>query len=93
MEKEIPLFNNYRELVEYSTEKYKNNIAYKYKENIAVKPPKYIEKTYGQVGRDIKALATSFLNSKIDFKRVALISDNRYEWVISYYCQKMKLFH
>ncbi len=79
-----PEFNNFREVLKYSTEKYKENIAYKYKKYKEAKPAEYIEKTYEQVGKDVKALSTALLNSKEKIKRIALIGDNRYEWVISY---------
>lgn len=80
-----PIVNNYRELIEFSVNAHKQNIAYKYKEDITVKPPKYIEKTYEQTGKDIKSLATAILENKFKCSRVALISDNRYEWVIGYF--------
>ena len=63
---------------------YANNIAYKYKKNLEGKPAKYIEKKYSQVVKDVKALATALLDMGFKGKRVALIGENRYEWVISY---------
>ena len=63
---------------------YANNIAYKYKENLEEKPTKYIEKTYSQVVKDVKALSTALLDFGFKGKRVALIGENRYEWVVSY---------
>ena len=80
-----PEFKNYRELVEFSTKEYKDNIAYKYKRSLEEKPVKYIEKTYGEVGKDIKALATALLNQKNKLDRIAIIGGNRYEWVLSYF--------
>ena len=63
---------------------YANNIAYKYKKNLEEKPAKYVEKKYSQVVKDVKALATALLDMGFKGKRVALIGENRYEWVISY---------
>ena len=63
---------------------YANNIAYKYKKNLEEKPVKYVEKKYSQVVKDVKALATALLDMGFKGKRVALIGENRYEWVISY---------
>ena len=63
---------------------YANNIAYKYKKNPEEKPVKYVEKKYSQVVKDVKALATALLDMGFKGKRVALIGENRYEWVISY---------
>lgn len=80
----IPKINNYREMVEYAYKNYKDNVAYKYKKSIEDKTPKYVEKKYGEVVKDIKALATALLSLGLKGKRVALIGDNRYEWCISY---------
>ena len=63
---------------------YANSIAYKYKRNVEEKPPKYIEKKYSQVVKDVKALATALLDMGFKGKRIALIGENRYEWVLSY---------
>ena len=76
--------NNFREMVEYSTTNFKENIAYKYKKDYTAKKPEYIEKTYEQVGKDVKALSTLLLNKNLEGKRVILIGNNRYEWCISY---------
>ena len=82
--KELPKMSNYREILEYAQKNYSNNIAYKYKENIEEKPAKYVEKKYSQVVKDVKALATALLDLGFKGKRIALIGENRYEWVISY---------
>lgn len=74
--------NDYRELVNYSVEKYSNNVAYKYKNKPSDKM--IIEKTYKQVGNDIKALATAFLANGLKNAKIAVIGKNRYEWCITY---------
>lgn len=81
----IPKFNNFRDLLENSIKSYGDNIAYKYKKNINKKPVEYVEKTYENVGEDVKALSEAFLNYEKPIKRIALIGNNRYEWVISYF--------
>ena len=81
---EARIVNNFRELVQYSTTHFKNNIAYKYKKDSTSKEVEYIEKTYEQVGKDIKAFSTSLLNRNLEKKKIALIGNNRYEWCISY---------
>lgn len=88
MKKEIEIskeLNNFRELIDFAYENYKDNIAYKYKEDLKAIPVKYIEKTYGQVVNDVKNLATALLNLEIPCKRIAVIGGNRYEWVVSYF--------
>ena len=77
--------NNYRELMDFAYENYKNNIAYKYKKDLKAKPIEYIEKTYEQVVNDVKSLATALLNMDSKSKRIAVIGGNRYEWVVSYF--------
>lgn len=74
--------NDYRELVNYSVEKYSNNVAYKYKNKPSDKM--IIEKTYKQVGNDIKALATAFLANGLKNAKIAVVGKNRYEWCITY---------
>ena len=63
---------------------YADNIAYKYKKNLEEKPVKYVEKKYKDVVRDVKALSTALLDMGFKGKRIALIGENRYEWVLSY---------
>ena len=80
----IPKMSNYREMLDYAGKNYANNIAYKYKRNLQEKPVKYIEKKYSQVIKDVKSLSTGLISLGLKGKRVALIGDNRYEWVLSY---------
>lgn len=75
---------NFRELVKYSCEHYTEHIAYKYKKDYTAKPVEYINKTYEQVGKDIKAFSTMLLSMGLKGKRITLIGNNRYEWCISY---------
>ena len=75
---------NYREMIEYSVKHYAEKVAYKYKKNGDLKNVEYVEKTYEQVGKDIKAFATELLNEGLEDKKIVLIGNNRYEWCISY---------
>ena len=75
---------NYREMIEYSVKNYANNVAYKYKKDGNLKNVEYVEKTYEQVGKDIKAFSTELLNKGLENKKIVLIGNNRYEWCISY---------
>ena len=63
---------------------YADNIAYRYKKNLEEKPAKYVEKKYKEVVRDVKAFSTALLDMGFKGKRIALIGENRYEWVLSY---------
>lgn len=75
---------NYRKMVEYSCKNYAKNIAYKYKKDYTAKNVEYIEKTYEQVGKDIKAFGTGLLNLDLMGERIVVVGKNRYEWCISY---------
>ena len=76
---------NYRELVNRSAEKYPNNVAYKFKQNLGKPNQKVVEKTYKEVREEIEALGTMLLNMGLENKKVALIGNNRYEWCESYF--------
>ena len=75
---------NYREMIEYSVKNYADKVDYKYKKNGDLKHVEYVEKTYEQVGKDIKSFSTELLNKGLEQKKVILIGNNRYEWCISY---------
>ena len=69
--------SNFRELVKRYETFEENNIAFKYKKNKEIHEIKY-----KQFVADIKKVAEKVLDS--DVKRVAVIGNNRYEWVITY---------
>ena len=76
------IIENYRELLDRVTSKYKNNVAYKYKKKPS--DTEVIEKTYGEYIDDVKALSTSLLELGYEGKKIALIGNNRYEWCTTY---------
>ena len=67
---------NFRQLVK-RYEKFKENIAFKYKEKSEIK-----EISYEQYVYDIKCMAEFVLDR--DVERVAIIGNNRYEWCVTY---------
>lgn len=72
--------NNFRELVNLYKTKYKNLIAFEYKKTPDSK--EHIKITYKQFAEDVEALAVRLM--KLNCKKIAIISDNRYEWCTSY---------
>ena len=82
---EIDEIKNFRELVNRSAEKYANNVAYKFKENLGKPNQKIIEKTYKEVRNEVEALGTMLVNMGLENKKIALIGNNRYEWCESYF--------
>ncbi len=84
--KNIPLYevrkiNNLRDMINSSAEIFAERIAFKSKKN--VNEP-YSNIKYKEYIKDIDALGTAFLSMKLLGKRVAIISENRYEWGMSY---------
>ena len=75
---------NFRNLLEIVETRYKDEIAYKYKEHPEEKNPKYVEKTFKQYVNDVKALSTSFLELGYEGKKIALIGNNSYKWCVTY---------
>ena len=75
---------DFRELLNYSCENYAKNIAYIYKKDYTVKPVEYIEKTYEQAGKDVKAMSTAMLNLDLKGEKIIIIGNNSYKWCISY---------
>ncbi len=76
---------NFKELIERSTEKYADNVAYKFKRNLGKKNETIVEKTYKEIKEEVEALGTTLLNMGLENKKIALIGNNRYEWCVSYF--------
>ncbi len=76
--------NDYRELVSRTTEKYPNNIAYKFKKFKTEENFEYINKTYLEFSQEIKYMATTLMNLELVNKKVAVIGDNSYFWCVGY---------
>ena len=79
----IPEFKNLKEMIENSVKNYGDNVAYKIKHKDGKKVT-YDEITYKKYSEDINALGTAFLARGLKNKRIAVISKNRYEWIVSY---------
>ncbi len=67
-------FLDLKKLIECSTEKYNKKILYEFS-NI----------TYNKFLKEINYLGTSLLNMGLKGKRIAILSENRYEWEISFF--------
>ena len=80
---EYPVFNNVKQVIEYSVKKYPNNIAFKIKEKKDDKI-KYIDITYTKFLEEINNFGAGLFSIGLKNKRIAILSSNRYEWVLSY---------
>ena len=76
-------FSNLREVIQNSIEKYPDNNAFIIK-NKQGSNQKYTNITYTQFGLDIDSLGSSLIKRGLKGKRIAIISPNRYEWIVSY---------
>lgn len=80
---EYPVFDNVKQVIYHSMEKYPNNIAFKLKEKHE-NEVKYIDITYTDFMNEVNNLGTGLFNIGLKGKRIAIISKNRYEWALSY---------
>ena len=76
-------FDNIKEIIYNSAEKYKNNTAFilKTKEG---KKTEYTNISYKKLLEDINALGTKFYDLGFENKRVAIVGRNKYEWVLTH---------
>ncbi len=81
--KNIPKFENIKELLYHSVSKYANNIAFTVKNKVG-KEVKYIDYTYTKLLEDINSFGSSLYKLNLENKKVAIVGSNSYEWVISH---------
>ena len=76
-------FENIKEIIYNSAEKFADNIAFviKHKEKNEVS---YENKTYKEFLYDINCLGTKFYDLGLKDKRIAIVARNRYEWVLTH---------
>lgn len=75
-------FQNIREIINNSVEKYPDNNAFIVK-NKDMQTYTYI--TYKRLKKEIDELGTALIKLGLKGKRVAVIGKNRYEWAVGYY--------
>ena len=76
-------YNNIREVLDNAFTNYPDNIAFRLKEE-QDKKIIYKDITYKQFQEEINALGTELISIGLKDKRIAIISKNRYEWILSY---------
>lgn len=72
-------YDNIPHYLKYITKKYEDKIAFKF-----VEDKKDIEKTYQAYYQDINNLAKSLVQMKYNNKKISILSENSYYWVIAY---------
>lgn len=76
---EVRKINNLKEMIFGSCELYKDNVAFRYRENDT-----YIDVTYSKLEHDLICLGTALLKLGLKDKKIALIGGNSYHWGVSY---------
>lgn len=81
--KNITKFENIKELLYHSANEFSNNIAFttKIKNNNDIK---YIDHTYSDLLSDINSFGTGLYKLGLQGKRIAVIGNNSYEWVVAH---------
>lgn len=82
--RDVPRFNNIKELIYNSVKLYKDNIAFVTKIKNEDKSIQYINHTYQNLLDDINAFGTALYNLKLKGKRIAICGRNRYEWAVAH---------
>ena len=80
---EYPDFNNVKEIVYDSVNKYPDNTAFILKNKVNNEVT-YTNKTFKNFLEDVNNLGAGLYNLGLQNKRVAVISKNRYEWAVSF---------
>jgi long-chain acyl-CoA synthetase len=71
---------SFKKLIHNSIKKFQNKAAFKFKRDNTI-----VEKTYIEFGNEINALGTALHHLGLKNERIAVISENRYEWALSFF--------
>ena len=74
-------YENLKEMLQKSGEMYGNRPVYMFKTEV---PGKFREITHKEFRDDINELGTALIELGLKDKRIAVISENRYEWGVAY---------
>lgn len=87
--RELPLYENIRELLSGAAREYGDETAFiiKTRRESSSSPAEYLKKSFITLKDEVDYLGAAFLKRGYRGKRVAMISKNRYEWVLPYYAQ------
>ncbi len=82
LEKKFFEFTDMRELMEYSSKKYADHIAFITKTKRGPEP-EYKNTTYKEMFRDMGCLGTALLERRLKDSAIAVVGENSYQWVLS----------
>ena len=85
--REMPLYNDFRELLEGCKDRYGEDIAFIIKTKKATKTEaaQYRNVSFIQLRKDVDLHGSAFLRLGLKGKRLAIIGKNRYEWILGFY--------
>lgn len=76
----VPQISNLKEMVEYCEKTYKNATAFQFEKN-----NQKIKISFEQFHQDITTLGTILYSMRLKQNNIALIGENSYEWIVSYF--------
>lgn len=82
--RDVPVFNNIKEVIYNSVKLYKENIAFVTKIKKEDKSIEYINHTYQDFLDDINSFGTGLYDLRLKGKRIAICGRNRYEWAVAH---------
>lgn len=82
--RDVPRFDNIKEIIYNSAENYTNNIAFVTKVKKEDKSIEYVDHTYTDLVSDVNAFGTALFDLNLKDKRIAIVGRNRYEWVVAH---------
>ena len=82
--RDVPIFNNIKEVIYNSVKLYRDNIAFVTKIKKENKNVEYINHTYQNFLDDINSFGTALYALGLKGKRVAIVGRNRYEWAVAH---------
>ena len=78
---DVKKFENLKEMLKNTKKEYAERIAFKFKTD---KPDVFREEKFSEYIDNIEALGTALIDIGLKDKRIAVISENRYEWTLGY---------
>ena len=85
--REMPLYHDFRELLDGSAEAYGDDPAFqiKIRRETKTSPAAYRTRTFREVRGDVDALGAALWRRGMQGRRLAIIGKNRYEWILAYW--------
>ena len=78
---DVKKFENLKEILQNTRKEYGDEVAFKFKTDT---PGVFREEKYNEYLDNIEALGTALIDMGLKDKKIAVISENRYEWTLGY---------